>query len=100
MNNSEKYFEEAKKIIDKNKRYMIKLDKVSELKEGKTDTYLATIVPYTRTYLNEVFKARRNVDKLTVEKILKPICNESVKLKNMYENNNLDYVIDYFFKEI
>lgn len=100
MNNSEKYFKEAKKIIDKNKRYMIKLDKVSELKEGKTDTYLATIVPYTRTYLNEVFKARRNVDKSTIEKILNPICNESVKLTNMYQSNGLDYVIDYFFKEI
>lgn len=100
MDNSEKYFEKAKEIIDRNKRYIIKLDKVSELKEGKTDTYLATKIPYSRTYLNEVFKARRNVDKLIAEKILKPICDESVKIKKMYEENGMNYIIDYFFKEL
>lgn len=100
MDNAQKYFQEAKKIIDKNKRYIIKSEKVYDLKEGKTDTYLSTIIPYTRTYLNEVFKARRNIDKTTAIKILEPICKESVKMKDMYEKNGMDYVINYFFKEL
>lgn len=100
MNNATKYFQEAQKIIDKNKRYIIKSEKVYDLKEGKTDTYLATITPYTRSYLNEVFKGRRNIDKKTAEKILEPICKESVKLMNMNKEKGMDFVIDYFFKEI
>lgn len=100
MNAAKKYFNEAKKIIKENKRYMIQLEKVNELKEGKTEMYLSTITPYSRVYLNEVFKARRNIDKQNAIKILKPIIAESVKLKTLYEKKGIDYIVDYFFKEV
>lgn len=100
MDNSKKYFEEAKKIIQKHKRYIIKLDKVAELKEGKTKEYLATITPYTRVYISGILNGRTNIEKDTIIAFLKPLIKESVKLKEMYEKKGIDYIINYFFKEI
>lgn len=100
MDEMKEHIERAKKIIEECKRYAIRPEKVEELKEGKTEVYLATITPYSRTYLNEVFKSRRNVNKKTLEEILEPMISESVKLNKMYNKHNIDYIIDYFFKEI
>lgn len=100
MDNSDKYFKDAQNIINKNKRYMINSQKVNDLKEGKSETYLSTKIPYSRMYLNEVFKGRRNVDRNTAQKILEPMCKESVKLKDMYDAHGIDYVINYFFIEL
>lgn len=80
--------------------YRIKLDKIEELKEGKTGVYLESKIGYTRQYLSEIFSGRRVVDKETIEKILKPICAESVKLKEKLERGGMDKLIEYFFNKI
>lgn len=100
MDKMKEHIEKAKKIIEQCKSYTIRLEKVEELKEGKTEVYLSTITPYSRVYLNEVFKARRNINKEIIIKILEPIIAESVKLKTLYEKNGIDYMVNYFFKEI
>lgn len=100
MDEMQKHIEKAKRIIEKTKKYIIRSEKINELKEGKTEMYLATITPFCRGYLNEVFKARRNVDKDNAIKILQPIIAESVKLKTLYDKNGIDYMVNYFFKEI
>lgn len=100
MDKTKKYFKQAEEIIENNKRYIIDLSKTNELKEGKTDVYLSTIIPYTRQYLNEIFTGKRCSDKKTLSKILKPMIAESVKLKDKYEKDGLEKIIDYFFKEI
>lgn len=100
MNEVKKVFNDAKKIIDDNRRYIIISEKLLELKEGKTDVYLSTITPYTRQYLNEIFKGKRCPDKKTLIKILEPMISESVKLKEKYEKYGINKFINYFFKEI
>lgn len=100
MDNAEKYFKQAKEIINQNKKYIIRSERLYELKEGKTDVYLSTIIPYSRPHLNDIFTGKRNVDRNAIEKILKPIFAESVKLKEKYEKNGMDEMICYFFKEI
>jgi hypothetical protein len=100
MDNSEKYFKEAQKIIDANKKYMIKADKVEELKEGKTTVYISKIVPFSRSYLNEFFSRARATNIKSVCKIINPLIAESVKLSNMYNEKGMNYMINYFFEQI
>lgn len=100
MDEVNKRIKEAQKIIEQSKRYVINSEKLSELKEGKTETYLSTITKCTRAFLNDTFKGRRTVDKKSIIKILEPMISESVKLKNMFETNGMDCMINYFFKEI
>ena len=80
--------------------YIIRKENLYELKEGKTDVYLSSITGYTRQYLSEIFNGKRNIDNKTIEKILKPIFAESVKLKNKYEKFGMDTMIYHFFKKI
>lgn len=100
MNNIEKVFDNARKIINDNKRFIIRPENLYELKEGKTDVYLSTITSYTRQYLCEIFKGKRCIDRKIASKILEPIFLESVKLKEKYEKYGMDTMIEHFFKEI
>ena len=100
MDNMKKAIDDAKKIIENNKKYIFREELLSELKEGKTDVYLSTITSYTRQYLSNIFKARIIIYKETAIKILKPIFAESVKLKEKYEKYGMDKMVDYFFREI
>lgn len=80
--------------------YRIKLNKLDELKEGKTNIYLESKIGYTRQYLSEIFTGKRIIDKETAVKILDPICSESVKLKDKLDKKGIDKVLKYFFEEI
>jgi hypothetical protein len=100
MDNIQKILNDSAKIVIKNKRYIIRTDKVDELKEGKTNIYLSKITHYSRQYLCEIFTGKRIGDKKMIKNIIIPISKESVKIKEKYEEKGLDYLINYFFKEI
>ena len=80
--------------------YRIRLDKVEELKAGRTIVYLEGITGYTRQYLSEAFTGKRNLPEKSITKILIPICNESVKLKERLDKEGIEKIIDYFFQTI
>ena len=79
--------------------YTIREEKVSELKEGKTNVYIAKITNYSRQYLTYIFKGQIKINYEAVTDIIMPLANESMKLNMMIGNHGIDYVINYFFKE-
>lgn len=101
MDNADIYFKEATKIINNNKKYLFRIDKKEELKEGKKDSYLSdNLIHCSRAWLNEVFNNRRSINVKTILKILEPIIGESIKLSNIKNEKGIDYLINYFFEEI
>ena len=79
--------------------YKIKKEKLDELREGKTNSYIAKITKYSRQYITYIFKQRMNINSATAIKLLMPLAKESIKLNNMLKEKGIDYMIDYFFEE-
>lgn len=79
--------------------YLIREEKLDELKEGKTNSYIAEKTNYTRQYITYIFKQQIKINDATVIKILRPLAKESVKLSKMLKEEGIDYMINYFFKE-
>lgn len=85
------------KIKEDNKMYRIKLDKVDELKNGRSYMYLAKITGYTREYISNIFTGKRILEKRGLEKFLIPVCEEIVRLKIKLDNEGYEEVVKYFF---
>lgn len=79
--------------------YTIKEEKLDELKEGKTNIYIAQKTKYSRQYITYIFKKQLKINEATAIKILMPLAKESVKLNKMLKDEGIDYMINYFFKE-
>jgi len=80
-------------------RFMIRPEKVDELKAGRTNIYLEDLIGFSRQYISEIFMGKRIIDRKAVKKILIPTCSEHVKLNAMLQKD-LDKTINYFFKKI
>lgn len=80
--------------------YRIKLEKVEELKAGRKNVYFETLTGYSRQYLSDIFTQKRNIDKEAVQKIVVPLCKDSVKLNEKLNKEGIEKIINYFFKEV
>jgi len=79
--------------------YSIRKEKLEELKEGKTNAYIAEITNYSRQYITYIFKNELKINIKAVINIIKPLANESIKLNKMLKEKGIDYMINYFFEE-
>lgn len=77
--------------------YRIKLDKVEELKNGRSIKYLADITGYTREYMSNILTGKRLLEEKGMKKFLIPICEEIVNLKIKLDNEGYEEVVKYFF---
>ena len=82
--------------------YKIRKEKRSELQNGRTITYLSDLCGCSRVYLSYVLNgySNRKPTKDIVEKIIKGIAKDSVKVSKMLEQQGMEETIKYFFKEI
>lgn len=79
--------------------YSIRKEKLEELKEGKTNSYIAEITNYSRQYITYIFTNELKINIKAVINIVKPLANESIKLNKMLKEKGIDYMINYFFEE-
>ena len=80
--------------------YIIRKEKLDELREGKTNSYIAKITGYSRQYITYIFKGQIQINPATVIKILMPLAKESIHLNNMLKEQGIDFMADYFFKVV
>lgn len=79
--------------------YTIRKEKLDELKEGKTNDYIANLTHYSRQYISYIFNKQIKINDATAIKIIMPLARESIKLNMMIGNHGIDYAINYFFEE-
>lgn len=77
--------------------YRIKLDKVEELRRGRTYIYLAELTGYTREYVSNIMTGKRNLTEKALERFLIPICEDSAKLKEALDTEPYEIIVKYFF---
>lgn len=82
------------------KRYIIKLNKVEELKAGRSLNYIAGLTDFSRQYLSEVFLRKRVISSKNARRIAKSLCEDVVYLYNFLNKEGIDTVIDYFFEKV
>lgn len=68
--------------------FTIRLDKVEELKQGRSVAYIARKIEYARPYVSDIFNGKRNINENLARKIIN-ICYPDVNKS-----------IEDFFKEI
>lgn len=79
--------------------YKIRQEKLDELREGKTNSYIAKTTNYSRQYITYIFKQKIKINSATTIKLLMPLAKESIKLNKMLKEKGIDYMINYFFEE-
>lgn len=79
--------------------YKIRQEKLDELREGKTNSYIAKTTNYSRQYITYIFKQQIKINSATTIKLLMPLAKESIKLNKMLKEKGIDYMINYFFEE-
>ena len=79
--------------------YSIRKEKINELAEGKTNTYIAKKTKYSRQYITYIFNNDLKINIKAVINIIRPLADESIKLNKMLKEKGLEYMINYFFKE-
>lgn len=79
--------------------YKIRQEKLEELREGKTNSYIAKITNYSRQYITYIFKQQMKINSATTIKLLMPLAKESIKLNKMLNKKGIEYMINYFFEE-
>lgn len=79
--------------------YTIREEKRNELKEGKTISYIANKLHYSRQYTSYIFNGLIKINVATIIKILFELAKESNKINNMLNEKGNDFTINYFFKE-
>ena len=77
--------------------YRIKLDKVEELRNGRTNIYLAEITGFTREYISNIMTGKRNMTEKGLKRFLIPVCQEIVKLNEKLNNEGYEKIVEYFF---
>lgn len=80
--------------------YKIRESKREELKEGRTIQYISLISKYSRQYMNDILNGKRNITYDCAKTIVKAISKNSFKIANQIKENNIKFVIDYFFEEV
>lgn len=79
--------------------YKIRQEKLEELREGKTNSYIAKTTNYSRQYITYIFKQQIKINSATTIKLLMPLAKESIKLNKMLNEKGIEYMINYFFEE-
>lgn len=51
--------------------FTIRLEKVEELKQGRTVAYISRQIGYARPYVSDIFNGKRNINGKLAEKIIK-----------------------------
>ena len=77
--------------------YRIKLDKVEELKSGRTNIYLSELTGFTREYVSNIMTGKRNMETRGLKRFLIPVCQEITKLNEKLNNEGYEKVVEYFF---
>ena len=77
----------------------MKKNKVDEFKEGRTVGNIAKKVKYSRAYISYLLNQQIAINEATAIKILMRLSEESLKLNRMFNENGIDYMINYFFEE-
>lgn len=80
--------------------YKIRQERVDELKEGKKNTYIAELTNYSRQYLTYIFKGYQKINETAILNLIRPLIQQSTTLTKMYEENGLEYMINYFFEKV
>lgn len=79
--------------------YRIKEDKKEELMEKRSITSIADICRYSRGYMSEVINGK-SVSLDCADKTIRLLGEYSFRIGNMIKDNDVKYVIDYFFEEV
>lgn len=80
--------------------YRIRQERVEELKEGRKNTYIADLTNYSRQYLTYIFRGNKEINESAILNLINPLIQQSTKLTKMYEENGLEYMINYFFEKV
>lgn len=79
--------------------YIIKQEKTNELREGKTISYIAKKIHYSRQYTSYIFNGLIKINESTIIKILFELAKESKNVNDMLNEKGNDFAINYFFKK-
>lgn len=74
--------------------YKIKVDKVSELKDGRTNKSIASKVGCSETHINQLFLGNKKCSE-TLAKLIILMCTNSTNNENTIQDS-----LKYFFKEV
>lgn len=77
--------------------YRIKLDKVQELRHGRTNIYLAELTGFTKEYVCHIMSGKRNMEARGLKRFLVPVCQEITSLNEMLNNEGYEKIVEYFF---
>lgn len=80
--------------------YLIKKDKKQELQSGYLITNLAPLCSCSRQYLSDVFNGRYKATREFVEKLIRAIADNSLKMAIDLNQKGMKEMIEYFFEEI
>lgn len=81
-------------------KFVINLDRVEELKSGRTLNYIASLIGFSYQYLSEIFLRKRIISRESAEKIIDSMCKDVVSLKERLNNDGIDNLINYFFNKM
>lgn len=81
-------------------RYVIRQEKVDELKRGRNNFFIESLTTFSRQYISEIFLGKRILDDRALERFLVPICEEVTLLKKQLETDGLEKTKEYFFKKV
>lgn len=79
--------------------YTIKKEKADELREGKTISYIANKIHYSRQYTSYIFNGLIKINEATIIKMLSELAKESKNVNDMLNEKGTDFAINYFFKK-
>jgi hypothetical protein len=80
-------------------KFRLRKNKVADLKEGKTDVYLAPKIGRSRQYLSSVFNCTLSINKSLAIHILETMAKESIKLNKEIGNMGIEKVLFLYFEK-
>ena len=80
--------------------YQIRKEKLDELKEGRTATYIAEITGYSKVYINYAFSGKKYISYLCALNIIRKLGNTSIFISQMIQEHGIKYAVNYFFEEL
>lgn len=79
--------------------YLMKTKKLDELKEGRTITYLSSIIKISRPILTDILNGKVYISKTIARRIVLQSSKNSINLQNKMKNKTEDEKIEMFFQK-
>ena len=83
----------------KEQKFRMRKEKIKELREGKTVSYLAPKIGRSRQYLAPVFSGNLSIPESLAKQIIETIGKESIHINKLIESNGIEKTLFLFFEK-